>query len=370
MVSRTGFVWHERFGWGLQSDLVETTPPEAMFEPLPSFEGPEAKRRIRNLLDVSGVLRQLTPIEAVPAPEEDLLRVHTPEYLEKFRAASQAGGGEVGPRMKAIGQTWGIACLAAGGAIAATRAVVDGAVANAYALVRPPGHHAERDRALGFCYLANVAVACRWAQAERGIGRIAVIDWDVHHGNGTEQAFWTDPSVLTISLHQERTYPPDQGLVEHNGEGPGAGYALNIPLPPGSGHGAYMHAFERIVVPAVTKFAPELILVASGLDAGNHDMTARMMLHADSFRAMTRMMMNVAHQVCGGRLVMVHEGGYAAASAPYLALAIIEELSGIRSPVVDPFLPNWRVLPGQRLQPHQAAHIEQVAAHALRIGRI
>ena len=228
---------------------------------------------------------------------------------------------------------WGdeIAVLAAGGTIVAADAVLDGTVDNAYALVRPPGHHAEPERAMGFCVFSNIGIAIRHAQQVRGAGRIAVVDWDVHHGNGTETIFLSDPNTLTISLHQDEHYPPARGRADVVGEGAARGTNLNIPLPPGGGISAYGYAFERVVVPALRAFRPELIIVASGFDASAYDPLGRMDLNADDYRALTAALMEVAADVCDGRLMMSHEGGYSSFYVPYCGLAVIEQMSGIRS---------------------------------------
>src|SRR5205807_9423614 len=161
---------------------------------------------------------------------------------------------------------------------ATLEAVWNGEVDNAYALTRPPGHHAEAGEGRGFCVFANIAVAVRYAQEELGVGRAAIVDWDVHHGNGTEHAFYDDPSVLAISLHQDNNYPPNSGAITDTGSGAGEGYNINVPLPAGSGVGAYVAAFERAVVPALRAYQPELIIIASGLDASAMDPLASMMM--------------------------------------------------------------------------------------------
>jgi acetoin utilization deacetylase AcuC-like enzyme len=254
-----------------------------------------------------------------------------------------------------------IAALAAGGAIVAVDAVVDGQVDNVYALVRPPGHHAMPDSGLGFCLFGNVAVAVMHGRIVRGLERVAVIDWDVHHGNGTEAAFYDDPSVLTISLHQDGCFPPGSGSVERIGEGGGEGFNINIPLPPGSGDGAYQAAFERVVLPAVRSFGPELVVVASGFDANGMDPLGRMLLHSNSYRWMTRQLLDVT----GGRLVLCHEGGYSTAVVPFCGLAVLEELSGIATEVVDPFLEILEPAVGHDLTAEQEASIgrAQLVAH-------
>src|SRR5262249_11422031 len=155
-------------------------------------------------------------------------------------------------------------------------------------------------------------IAIRRAQALGKVRRVAVFDWDVHHGNGTQDAFYQDPSVLTISIHQAGNYPPGSGTLEENGEGPGLGFNINVPLPPGSGHGAYLEATRCVVIPALQTFRPELIIIASGLDANAMDPLARMMCYSETYREMTRLMKQAASELCGGKLAICHEGGYSA----------------------------------------------------------
>jgi acetoin utilization deacetylase AcuC-like enzyme len=205
------------------------------------------------------------------------------------------------------------------------------------------------------------------ARTVRGVGRVAVIDWDVHHGNGTQDAFWTEADVLTISLHQDRCLLPS-GALEETGEGDGAGRAINVPLPAGSGEGAYLDAMTRVVEPALRRFGPELIVVACGFDANGFDPLARMLLHSDSFRRMTRSVIALAQELCGGRLVLSHEGGYSAAVTPFCGLAVLEELTGHRTAVEDPFAARLREFPGQALQPHQREVIDAAARLADAIG--
>ncbi len=361
----TGWLWEERYAWhdaGNWNDF-KATPPNAYVQPEEAFENPETKRRFRNLLDVTGVLDGLVPLRARPASDEEILRVHTPEHLAGVRALG-ATGGDAGDGA-AMGR-WGdeIAALAAGGSIVAADAVLDGSVDNAYALVRPPGHHAEPGRSMGFCVFSNIGIAIRHAQAVRGVGRVAVVDWDVHHGNGTETIFLSDPSVLAISLHQDEHYPPGRGRVDVVGEGAARGANLNIPLPPGSGISAYGYAFERVVVPALRAFRPELIIVASGFDASAYDPLGRMNLGADDFRALTAALMEVAAEVCGGRLLMSHEGGYSSFYVPYCGLAVIEQMSGQRSDTDFAAVgPDGHREGPRPLEEHERAAVERAAAN-------
>src|SRR4029453_2704177 len=231
---------------------------------LGALREPGDQATVRNLVEVAGLFDDLVALKPRMATVDEILRFHTPVYVESIRAMSDASGGNAGELTPFGPGSFEIALLAAGGTIAAVDAVLDGRVRNAYALVRPPGHHAEADRGRGFCIFGNVVVAFEHARATRGLGRLAVVDWDVHHGNGTQKAFYRDPGVLTISIHQDRWYPAESGAMDERGDGPGLGYNINIPLPPGSGHGAYLSACERVVVPALRRFRPELIVVASG----------------------------------------------------------------------------------------------------------
>jgi len=227
--------------------------------------------------------------------------------------------------------------------------------------VRPPGHHATADASMGFCLFGNAALAIMHAQAVHKVKRVATVDWDVHHGNGTQSAFYDRDDVLTISLHQDGLFPAQSGGLEEVGTGRGVGFNLNIPLPPGSGNGAYIAAFEQVVIPALMRFKPELIVVPSGFDASGFDPLGRMMVSSEGYRTMTRMLKVAAHDLCGGRLVMSHEGGYSQAYVPYCGLAVLEELSGVKTHVEDPWAARMSSWPGQALQPHQQAAISAAA---------
>jgi acetoin utilization deacetylase AcuC-like enzyme len=252
--------------------------------------------------------------------------------------------------------------LSAGACAVGVEGVLDGVIDNAYVLARPAGHHATSNMGRGFCILSNIPIAILRAQSGGKVRRVAVVDWDVHHGNGTQDAFYRDPNVLTISIHQAGNYPPGSGTLEENGEGPGAGFNINLPLPPGSGHGAYLDAMNRVVIPALDRFRPELIIIASGLDANTMDPLARMMCYSETYREMTRLIRQAAGHLCNGRLVLCHEGGYSAVYVPWCALAIIEELSGIRTNFTDPSRDRFAAWPYQELQPHQAEIVARAAA--------
>lgn len=342
------------------------TPAGLTVEPLRHIENPDGKRRIRNVVEVSGLMDHLVQLKPRMATVDEILRLHAREYVDQIKKASSETGGDAGDFTPFGPGSYEIALLAAGGCMTAVDAVLDGTVDNAYALVRPPGHHAERDMGRGFCIFANTALAAVHARQVRGLSRVAIVDWDVHHGNGTEHAFYEDPTVLTISIHQDNNYPPDSGAIGDTGAGAGNGYNINVPLPPGSGVGAYLATFERVVEPALRAFRPELILVASGLDASAMDPLASMMMTSDGYRKLTQTVLSVARDVCGARLVMCHEGGYSPAYVPYCGLAILEEMAGVRTDLADPLLGLLAAFGGQELQPHQAAVIAE--AEKLAIG--
>jgi acetoin utilization deacetylase AcuC-like enzyme len=337
----TGFCFDERTLWHSTGEAALFLRPGGWLQPPAGSghaESPETKRRLRNLLDVSGLWRHLDVASAEPAGHEDLRRIHPESYLAAFKALSDAGGGELGEESPFGRGSYEIAALSAGLATLALDRVLSGDWTNAYALSRPPGHHCLPDRPMGFCLMANIPVAIEAMRARRGLGKVAVVDWDVHHGNGTQAIFWERPDVLTISLHQNACYPSHLGTVAERGGGRGEGANINIPLLPGGGHDSYLMAIDRIVLPALERFRPEIIVVASGLDANGCDPLARMLAHSGTFRAMTGRLMQAAAALCGGRLAMVHEGGYAEAVVPFCGLAVIEELAGRRTAVEDPFL--------------------------------
>ncbi len=364
---RTALVYHERFLWHYAGVAASVIPAGGAVEPGRHAESPDRIRRINGLVEVSGLgehLRRLRPAEATL---EQIMRVHDPEYVDLVRTLSDAEGGDAGDNAFVHRSSYEIALLAAGACVTAVEAVLQGVVDNAYALVRPPGHHALADKGMGGCIFGNAAIAVRHAQQALGVERIAVVDWDSHHGNGTQDVFYDDPSVLTISLHQANCYPPDSGAVEERGAGSGTGANINVPLPPGSGVGAYEAAFERVVVPALDGHRPELLVVACGFDASAWDSHARLMLHSRAYRELTRALLGVAERHAAGRLVYCHEGGYAEAYTPFCGLAVLEELAGYPTGVADPFLPIFEGYGYQDLQAHQAAVIDEVAS-ALRAG--
>jgi acetoin utilization deacetylase AcuC-like enzyme len=362
----TGFFWDEKCFWHAGGNYAFTLPIGGHVQPLAAGglpESPETKRRLKNLMDVTGLSRELHLRTAAEASREDLLRVHPSSYLDAFKQMSDAGGGELGRRTPFAQGGYEIAALSAGLAMAAVDAVMRGDLENAYALSRPPGHHCLPDFPNGFCLLANIAIAIEAAKAKGMAKRVVVLDWDVHHGNGTEAIFYDRDDVLTISLHQEGNYPLDTGAVADRGRGAGVCYNLNLPLPAGAGHTAYLYAMDSIVIPQIEAFRPDLIVVACGFDAGATDPLARMLATADTFRQMTLRIKAAAETLCSGRLVLVHEGGYSEVYVPFCGHATIEALSGSRITAPDPMAQALTVRqPGPRFDAFLKGEIDHLAS--------
>ncbi|HLI91721.1 MAG TPA: class II histone deacetylase [Ktedonobacteraceae bacterium] len=339
---RTGFVFDERFlahDAGVQS-TVKTRKGSFELSPEPHPSALYITQRTKEFLDGLGLTQRMYPIKARAASEDEIAVYHTREYINGIRAFV-AGGPTSGP-WGSVDEETGIgpgsfeaALYAAGGAINATSAVMDGAVRNAYALLRPPGHHATRDKAMGFCIFNNVVIAAHYARRVYGLERMMIVDWDVHHGNGTQDAFYDDPGVLFVSLHQDNWYPELSGALEQVGSGAGTGYTVNIPLPAGTGDRGYRAAFEQLVLPIGLQYRPQLIMVSAGQDASWLDPLAQMMMTMDGYRAISTLMVELAEQVCAGRLVVLQEGGYSAAYVPYCTAAVVEPLLGEDSGIVD-----------------------------------
>ncbi|MBX2837177.1 MAG: class II histone deacetylase [Gammaproteobacteria bacterium] len=334
-MNKTAFFWDERTFWHSGGQYAQLAPVGAFVQPMVAGglpEAPETKRRLLNLLQVSGLSKQLSMVGADPADRETLLRVHPDSYLNAFKDMSDNGGGELGLRTPFGPGAYEIASVSAGLVTRAVESVVDGEYDNAYALSRPPGHHCLPDWPNGFCLFANIAIAVESIMAKGKVSRVAIVDWDVHHGNGSEHIFYNRSDVLTISIHQERCYPQDTGFLERRGSSAGEGFNMNIPLAPGGGHNVYLAAMDKLVLPQLEAFNPDLIVVACGFDAAGFDPLSRMMCTAETFRLMTRKLMNVSE----GRLVMAHEGGYSEMYVPFCGHAVLEEMSGSDRLVEDP----------------------------------
>ncbi len=357
---KTGIVFHELYLWHHTGNHADYVPYGFPVEPFHHSESPDTKRRIKNLMEVSGLYNKLIPITPRKATKEEILFFHTDNHYEHIRSLNDSISVNAGISAPTGIGSFDIALLSSGGVIEAIDRVIDGDVDNAYALVRPPGHHAMPNKAMGFCLFGNAAIAGKHALQIRGLNKIAFVDWDVHHGNGTQAAFYEDPTALTISIHQDRNFPTNSGFVSENGEAKGSGYNINIPLPPGSGVGAYEAAFDRVVIPALEAYKPELIIVPSGFDGGAGDPIGRQMMTSEGFRSLTKKLMQSAEEICDGKILMTHEGGYSAATVPFFAHAVIETLAQEDTGIKDPFQNIIGNLGQQELQPHQDQLILEV----------
>ncbi len=272
-------------------------------------ESPERLRAIAVAIAADPRLAALPRAAPTPVDPAHLLLVHRPDHIRRVEAASRAGGAWLDPDTYCAPDSFTVARRACGAAVMGMEAVAAGRARTAIALVRPPGHHAGPDQAMGFCLFNNLAVAVRVGQRRLGLGRVAIVDIDVHHGNGTQDVFYEDPTVLYCSLHQLPHYP-GTGRAGETGAGAGAGTTLNCPLPPGSGPAAWLGAFETRVLPAVERFRPELVAVHAGYDAHVADPLAELRLTTDSYRTIASRLAAVAQATADGRMVWTLEGGY------------------------------------------------------------
>jgi len=273
---------------------------------------PESAQRLDAIisdLDWKGIRKQCKNIPARPATMDELTTVHQSEYIARVEEYCRRGGGWWDADTRMSINSYKAALYAAGGSIAAVDAVLKGEVPCAYALIRPPGHHATANNAMGFCIFNNVAVAANCALKTYKMERVLILDFDVHHGNGTQEAFEHNPYVLYISMHQYPLFPGTGHLAE-TARGTGAGTAINIPLPAGCGDGEYKQVFDEIVVPATRRFKPEIILVSAGYDGHWADEQSNMRLTLEGYFHLTRVIQQMAEELCGGRIIFYLEGGY------------------------------------------------------------
>ena len=291
---------------------------------------PENARRLQaifSMLDQADFTDSCLTIKPQPCSRQTLCLVHSPEYVDKIAAtagqseASLAGDTPVGS------SSYLAARLAVGGLIEAVERVLSGRLTNAMALVRPPGHHAEAGRAMGFCLFNNVAIAAMYARRILKVQRVLIVDWDVHHGNGTQHAFERDPSVLFFSTHQYPHYP-GTGLFTEAGNGPGEGYTINLPISRGYGDAEFVAIFNRLLCPVAEEFNPQLILVSAGFDIHAQDPLGAMRVTPAGFAALTRILMDIAENCCGGKLVLALEGGYHRRALKESVKAVVEQLAG------------------------------------------
>ncbi|MCP4105848.1 MAG: histone deacetylase [Desulfobacteraceae bacterium] len=292
---------------------------------------PEHPRRLEavcKMLDRSDMLGCFTEISPREAEKKELILIHSPEYLDKISATEGKAQTSLTPDTHTSPGSYKAALLSAGGLFLAISKVVSGELRNAFALVRPPGHHAEKSRAMGFCLFNNIALGAVYAREFLGLKRILIVDWDVHHGNGTQHSFENDPSVLFISAHQHPLFP-GTGLFTEAGIGKGEGFTVNIPLSKGYADAEYAAIFEKLFRPVAMEFGPELILVSAGFDTHKSDPVGGMKMTSAGFAVLTRSLMGIADDCCGGKLVLSLEGGYNVKALAESVKFVLRELSDI-----------------------------------------
>ena len=293
-----------------------------------SAHHPERPERIST---ISQIMRecerdQLVRIDAKSASPESILLNHGNSLFEAVRATADMDSFPFDKDTWACSSTFETALLAVGSLLAIVDTIMHAEIDNGFALVRPPGHHAEFDRAMGFCFFNNVAIAAHHLKKSYGLSRILIIDWDVHHGNGTQNSFFTDENVLYISVHQSPLYP-GTGAVPEWGVGPGTGYTLNIPCPQGFGDAEYVTIFDSLIIPAALRFNPEFVLVSAGFDCHSLDPLGGMQVTSHGFQKMTQQLLSIARDCCNGRLGLVLEGGYSLKALSEAVPTVMRELA-------------------------------------------
>jgi acetoin utilization deacetylase AcuC-like enzyme len=298
MTAATGFVYDESY---LRHRPGESHP-----------ERPARLEAIVQRLNQTGLIKELTPIIPYKAPLAWVEKLHDPDYIKKFQAACARGASIfMVPDCGICPESYEVALLAVGGVFAAVEQVMDGAVANAFCAVRPPGHHAERARALGFCFFNNIALGAAYLLERYGLERVAIIDWDVHHGNGTQRLFEDDPRVFYLSLHEDPQFCyPGTGFRREQGRGPGQGFTLNLPLPMRSGDEEYLKALTEEGLPRLKRFDPQFVLLSAGFDAHEDDPLAHQEVTRQGYQVMGRLLLQLARDHAQGRFITVLEGGY------------------------------------------------------------
>jgi acetoin utilization deacetylase AcuC-like enzyme len=305
---------------------------------------PENSRRLEQTmrhLQQADLLERLKKIDARDACIEEVAAVHDPRYIEEIRAAAAGQRGWLDMDTYVGPHSYAAALRAAGGLLQAVQGVLQGEANNAFALVRPPGHHAVAGRAMGFCLFNNVAIAARYARREFALERVLIVDFDLHHGNGTQDAFYEDPAVLYFSTHQYPYYP-GTGHYQETGRGAGQGYTVNVPLPAGVGDAGYERVFAEILAPVARRYRPQLILASAGYDAHWADPLGGMLLSVTGYASMTRTLVALAEELCQGRLVLTLEGGYSLEALAASIAATFSALLGDEQ-VKDPLGPARHV---------------------------
>jgi acetoin utilization deacetylase AcuC-like enzyme len=300
-------------------------------------EGPERLETAMQVLRERRLLDRLVEVRPTPVPMEDLLQVHHEHYVKFVRELAERGGGNLDPDTYLNHRSFEVALLAAGGLLNLVQAVLDGEVTNGFALVRPPGHHALPGRGMGFCLFNNIAISARYALEHNGLSRILIADFDLHHGNGTQEMFYDTSEVLYFSTHQYPHYP-GSGHWSEIGEGEGEGYTVNVPLPAGVGDEGYERVFDEVLYPLAERYAPQLILVSAGYDAHWADPLGMMQLSTTGYAYLANVLKEMAEELCDGRLAFTLEGGYDLRAVSHSIAATLQALLG--DEVYDPIGPS------------------------------
>ncbi len=313
-MKKTGFLYDDRY---LQHDTGPYHP-----------EAPDRLSAIFSGLERAGLLSKLIRLEACMAEMKWIEAVHDKQYIERFKSVCQSGTNSFECEDNQLCyQTYDIARLAVGGVLNASRQVMDGVLDNVFCAVRPPGHHAEADRSMGFCYFNNIAIAARYIQSEWGIQRIGIMDFDVHHGNGTQSIFESDPTVFYYSIHEHPSFAfPGTGRAFEKGSGDGIGFTRNYPVLPGQGDDEYISIMDTDFTPLMDQYAPEVMLVSAGFDAHVDDDMSGISLTTDGFTYVMERIVDIANKHSGGRIISVLEGGYSLKRLPELVNNHIEIL--------------------------------------------
>lgn len=319
-MNKTGLVYHEKYAM-----LHETA------------NHPECKERLlairQKLVDLN-LWSKLNHITPKPVDINLLSFVHNEEYLQKILSFCQSGGGNWDPDTVVSPCSFELALLSAGGAISAIDAVSEKKVDNCFVMSRPPGHHAESNSGMGFCLLNNAAIAARYAQRELGLKKVFIVDFDAHHGNGIEEIFYNDPSVLYFSIHETHLYP-NTGFVKNSGVNQGLGYNINVQVPRGTGNEAYYYIFNRLMLPVIRQYKPQLIIACAGFDGYYHDPLTGLELTCAGFEQLTELLLSISEEICENRCVFLLEGGYSGENVGKPVAATISKMLG--HPLTDKF---------------------------------
>ena len=344
------------YGFDIDGDMKVGLVYDPIYLEHDTGSHPENSQRlvaIMSHLDESGTKEKLTCLSPRPASVEELRMVHTPEYIYAVKSKAEKGGGWLDPDTIMCPKSYEVALYAAGGLLTAVEAVMKGEVSSVVALVRPPGHHATSNRAMGFCIFNNVAVAAKFALANYNLERVLIADFDVHHGNGTQETFYADPKVLYFSTHQYPFYP-GTGWIDETGASEGQGTTVNFPMTAGWGDEEYLRAFNEVLAPVARRFQPQFILISAGFDPHWADSIAMMQVSVAGLAQMVMVLKNLAAELCPGRLIFTLEGGYNLQVAASAVKATFDVL--LNNPeIVDPLGKSSREKPGEFEE-----HIEKV----------